>query len=41
MFLIIKAMNKMKKKEEAAPEPEPVPTAEQILLTEIRDLLKK
>jgi large conductance mechanosensitive channel len=40
MFLIIKAMNKMKKKaEEPAPAPAG-PTQEQ-LLGEIRDLLKK
>lgn len=38
MFLIIKAMNKMKKAEE--PAPAPGPTQEQ-LLGEIRDLLKK
>lgn len=38
MFMIVKAMNKMKKKEEAAP----VPTPEDItLLREIRDALKK
>ena len=43
IFLLIKAMNKMKKEEEApAPEPaaEPEPTKEEVLLTEIRDLLK-
>lgn len=39
MFLIIKAMNKMKKAEEPAPAPAG-PTQEQ-LLGEIRDLLKK
>lgn len=38
MFMIVKAMNKMKKKEEAAP----APTPEDItLLREIRDALKK
>jgi large conductance mechanosensitive channel len=44
IFMVIKAMNSMKKKEEAAPAPPPappVPTKEQELLTEIRDLLKK
>ncbi|MBO7554206.1 MAG: large conductance mechanosensitive channel protein MscL [Bacteroidaceae bacterium] len=43
VFLMIKAMNKMnKKKEEEAPAPEPpAPSAEETLLTEIRDLLKK
>lgn len=41
LFLIIKAMNAAKKKEEAKPEP-PAPTpADIVLLTEIRDLLKK
>ena len=46
IFCVIKAINKMhRKKEEApapepAPEPEPEPTAEEKLLTEIRDLLK-
>ena len=44
VFLIVKAMNKindMKKKEEEAPaeEPAPEPTKEEVLLTEIRDLL--
>jgi len=41
LFMIIKAMNKMKKKEEVAPSAPPPPTREQVLLTEIRDLLKK
>lgn len=44
IFLVIKAINKMrKKKEEEAPAPveEPAPTKEEVLLTEIRDLLKK
>lgn len=44
LFFIIKAMNSLKKKEEAAPaEPEapPAPTREEILLAEIRDLLAK
>ena len=39
IFLVVKAMNNMKKKEEAAPPPEP--PKEQVLLEEIRDLLKK
>jgi large conductance mechanosensitive channel len=41
VFIMVKAINRMKKKEEAvtvaAP---PVPTKEEVLLTEIRDLLK-
>ncbi|HEY9114042.1 MAG TPA: large conductance mechanosensitive channel protein MscL, partial [Bacteroidales bacterium] len=44
IFMMIKAMNSMKKKEEAAPAappPPPEPTKEEVLLTEIRDLLKK
>lgn len=41
VFFLVKAMNKLKKKEEAAPVVEPEPTKEEILLTEIRDLLKK
>jgi len=42
IFMVIKAMNSMKKKEEAAPPPPPPgPTKEEVLLTEIRDLLKK
>lgn len=42
IFLVVKAYNNMKRKEEAAPPPAPpAPTKEEILLTEIRDLLKK
>ncbi len=41
MFLLIKAMNKMKAKEENKVLAPPVPTKEEVLLTEIRDLLKK
>ncbi len=41
IFLVVKAINSMKKKEEAAPAPDPEPTKEEILLTEIRDLLAK
>ncbi len=40
LFVIIKAINTVKKKEEAAPEEPPAPTLDQELLTEIRDLLK-
>jgi large conductance mechanosensitive channel len=40
IFLMIKAMNNMKKKE-AAPAAPPAPTTEEKLLSEIRDLLKK
>jgi large conductance mechanosensitive channel len=38
---VVKAMNKLKKTEAAAPAAPPAPTAEEVLLTEIRDLLKK
>jgi large conductance mechanosensitive channel len=41
IFLMIKAMNNIKKKEEAAPPTPPEPTREEKLLKEIRDLLKK
>jgi large conductance mechanosensitive channel len=40
LFLVVKAMNQMKKKE-AAPVVPPAPPADVVLLTEIRDLLKK
>jgi large conductance mechanosensitive channel len=40
MFMVIKGINKMKKKEEAAPEA-PAGPSDNDLLTEIRDLLKK
>ena len=41
IFMAIKAMNKMKKKEEEKPAVPPAPTKQEVLLTEIRDLLKK
>ena len=40
VFAIVKTMNAMKKKEEEAPAAPPAPSAEEVLLTEIRDLLK-
>lgn len=40
MFMLVKGVNKMKKKEEPAPEPPKGPSQED-LLAEIRDLLKK
>ncbi|WP_298996308.1 large-conductance mechanosensitive channel protein MscL [Flagellimonas sp. S174] len=40
MFMVVKGVNKMKKKEEPAPEPPKGPSQEE-LLAEIRDLLKK
>ena len=41
LFLVIRAMNTLKRREEAAPAAPPKPSAEVELLTEIRDLLKK
>jgi len=44
IFLVVKAMNSMKKEEEAPapePEPEPAPSNEEVLLGEIRDLLRR
>ena len=40
VFCIVKIFNRIHKKEEAAPPP-PAPSAEEVLLTEIRDLLKQ
>lgn len=40
IFMLIKAMNTMKKKQDAGAAPPPEPTAQEKLLTEIRDLLK-
>ncbi|MDX1555436.1 MAG: large-conductance mechanosensitive channel protein MscL [Xanthomonadales bacterium] len=41
IFMVIKAMNSMKKKEEEKPAEPPKPSAEESLLTEIRDLLRQ
>lgn len=38
IFMVVRFINSLKKKEEAAPA---APTKDQVLLTEIRDLLKK
>ena len=40
MFMVVKVMNRLKKQEEAAPPAPPKPTTEEVLLTEIRDILK-
>lgn len=40
IFMAIKAMNSLKKKEEAAPAAPPKPSDEVVLLGEIRDILK-
>ena len=41
VFLLVKAINNLKRKEEAKPAPPPGPSAEEKVLTEIRDLLKQ
>src|SRR6201996_5719820 len=41
LFMVIRAMNRFKRKEVAAPPAPPKPTREEELLAEIRDLLKK
>jgi len=41
VFMLIKAINTFKKKEEEKPAEPPKPSAEETLLTEIRDLLAK
>ena len=41
LFLVVKAMNRMKREEPAAPAKPPEPSKEEALLTEIRDLLAK
>ncbi len=41
IFMVIRGLNSMKKKEEAKPAEPPKPSAEEKLLTEIRDLLAK
>jgi large conductance mechanosensitive channel len=40
IFLVVKGVNRMKRKQVEAPAAPPAPTREQVLLTEIRDLLK-
>ena len=41
LFLIVRSFNKLQKEEEEAPPAPPEPSAEETLLTEIRDLLRK
>jgi large conductance mechanosensitive channel len=41
IFMVIKAMNAAKKKEAVAPAAPPAPPKQEVLLEEIRDLLKK
>jgi large conductance mechanosensitive channel len=40
LFMVVKAMNAARRQKEAAPPP-PAPTKEEVLLTEIRDLLQR
>ena len=39
IFVVVKAINALKKKEEEAPSAPPAPTKEEVLLAEIRDIL--
>jgi large conductance mechanosensitive channel len=41
LFIVIRLMNQLKRKQEAAPAAPPKPTRQEELLMEIRDLLKK
>ena len=41
IFLMVKGINRFHPKKEEAPPPPPKPSAEEVLLTEIRDLLKE
>ncbi len=41
LFLLIRSINRMSRKKEEAPAAPPAPTAEEKLLTEIRDLLRE
>ena len=41
LFLIVRALNTMKKKEEADAAPAPAPVRSEILLEEIRDLMAR
>ena len=40
IFMVVKAMNSAMKEEEGAPAPPPGPSTEEVLLTEIRDVLR-
>jgi large conductance mechanosensitive channel len=41
IFMVVKVMNALKRQEEAVPAPTPVPSKEEVLLGEIRDILKQ
>ena len=40
LFVVVRLMNQLKKSDAEAPKPPPAPTRDQVLLEEIRDLLK-
>ncbi len=40
VFMMVKAINRLKRKEATAPPAPPAPSKQEVLLTEIRDLLK-
>jgi large conductance mechanosensitive channel len=41
IFMLIKAINALKRKQEVAVQPPPAPSNEEVLLSEIRDILKE
>jgi len=41
LFLVVRAINSLKKTEAQAPAPEPAPTRSEVLLADIRDMLAK
>ncbi len=41
IFMAVKSINSMKKKADEAPAPSPAPSKQEVLLAEIRDLLRK
>lgn len=41
IFCMVKVVNRFHRKKEEAPSPQPKPSSEELLLTEIRDLLKE
>ncbi|MDA1044054.1 MAG: large-conductance mechanosensitive channel protein MscL [Verrucomicrobia bacterium] len=41
IFMVVKGLNVLKKKEQVAPAAAPAPSSQELLLTEIRDLLKQ
>lgn len=40
LFLVVRAMNRLRKPDAAAPEAQPAPSTQETLLTEIRDILR-